>query len=171
MPPDQQQGDQRFIEISDDIKRNDDQALIGILKQLARLQAQATVQRTLLSVAQSLSSCATKSALPNQLATRVRHIVKFAHEKPSRNEERCACLRKLDCNALKFCGLAYTVRDLLELPDLHFEVLTEHIAEFVHRRGLIQYLYRSDINKALDHKSIAEEGLFREFLKGGFSNA
>ncbi|KAF2007409.1 hypothetical protein P154DRAFT_558657 [Amniculicola lignicola CBS 123094] len=164
MPPGQQQRDPRFIEISDDIKRNDDQALIAVLNQLARLQAQATVQRTLLSAAQILSSQAKNSALPNQLATRVRHIVKFAYEKSSRNEERGACLQKLDCNALKFCGLAYTVRDLLGLPDLHFEVLMEYIAEFVHCRGLIQYLYRSDINKALDHRSIAEDELFRGFL-------
>ena len=167
----QQQFDHPFIKISEDIQTND-QALDRILEQLARLQGQATIQRTLVSTAQILSSHPKNSALPNQLATRVKHIIKFVYEKPSRNEARSVHLRKLECNALKFCGLAYTIRNLLRLPELQFEYLVEYVAEFVNSRGLVQHLYRSDINKIIDQEIVAEdEQLFREFLTGGCTKA
>jgi hypothetical protein len=160
------------IKISEDIQTNDDQGLDGILEQLARLRAQATVQKTLVSAAQILNSHPSKGALPNQLATRVKHIIKFSYEGPFRNKERSERLQNLECNALKFCGLAYTIRQLLELSELQFEYLLEYVAGFVRSRKLVQHLYRSDINRALDLEIAAEnERLFRDFLTGGFTKA
>ena len=168
----QQQFDHQFIKISEDIQTKEDQALDGTLEQIARLQAQATVQRTLVSVAKILSSHPKNSALPNQLANRVKHMIKFVYGESSRNKERSARLRKLECNALKFCGLAYTIRKILELPELQFEYLIQYVAEFACNRKLSQYLYRSDINKVLDHEIVPEnEQLFREFLTGGCTEA
>lgn len=155
------------MKISEDIKTDDDQDLDEILEQLARLQAQATVHKTLVSTGQTLRSHPKDSALPNQMATRVKHIIKFVYEKSTRDEKKSARLRGLECNALKFCGLTYKIRELLELSELQFEFLVDYITEFVHSRGLVQYLYRSDINKTLDHEVVPEdEQLFREFLTG-----
>jgi hypothetical protein len=165
----QQHFDQQFIRISEYLQTNADADPNRILEQLARLQAQATVQKTLISIAQILSGHPKDSALPSQLANRVKQIIKFTYEDSSRNAERSARLRKLDCNALKFCGLAYKIRDLLELSDMQFDFLMEYAPQFVHNRELVQYLYRNDINKAVDHEMVAEdEKLFREFLKRAY---
>ena len=166
--------DYRFIKISNDVKTINDQGLDETSKQIARLQAQVTVQKTLVLTAQILSSCPTKSALPNQLATRVKHIIKFAFKKESHNPERSTRLRMLECNALKFCGLAYTIRALRGLPELQFEYLLDYVAEFVRSRELVQHLYRSDISKALDEvegMTVENELSFRNFLMGGSSKA
>lgn len=158
--------DRYFIEIDNYIRSNDEQNMEEIMKRLAELQALASVKSKMVSAAQILRSHY-KGALPKQLATRVKHIIKFAFGESKRNEMRSALLRELDCNALKFCGLAYTIRDLLEMPELKFELLVNYVADFVRDRELAQHLYRSDINKVIDHDIVAEdEHLYRNFLIG-----
>lgn len=88
-------------------------------------------------------------ALPNQLTNGAKHIIKFTYEKSSRNEARSAWLRKLECNGLKFCGLAYTIRDLLKLPELQFEFLVE-LLNTLRNLSIADDSCRSDTNKALD---------------------
>lgn len=63
----------------------------------------------------------------------MKHFIKFVFEKATRGNERQTRLRKLDCDALKFCGLAYKVRDILELPPAEFDFLVANAADFIHR--------------------------------------
>jgi hypothetical protein len=159
--------EQRLIKICEDLQINSDQNLDRVLELLARLQVQAKVQKSLESTAQLLRK-SREGGLPNQLATRVKHIIRFVYGE-SCNDERGARLRKLECNALKFCGLAYKVRDILDLPGPEFDFLIEHIDDFVRSRGLVQYLYRDDIDKAVNNKlDPKDEELFRIFLKCSF---
>lgn len=170
MPCQTQQFDHQLTQLSEAIQKHGDRALDGILERLTRLQAQATVQRALVSAAEILCSQPKDNALPNQQATRVKHLLRFVFESSPRNEERSARLRKLECNALKFCGLTYTIRNLLALTESQFDFLLDYVADFVQSRCLVRYLYRSDINKALDidlDAASENEQLFREFLYGG----
>jgi len=164
MPCTPQQIYQHFAEIGEGLLLNGDQDLDGVLQGLAQLQAQTDVLKTLESVSQILRRHSEDSFLPDQLAGRVKHFIKFVYESP-RNKGRSTQLRKLNCNALKVCGLAYTIRAILGLPDLRFKFLVEHIEDFVRLRGLAKYLYRDDINKAVEHKvNPDDEDLYREFL-------
>ncbi|KAF2726880.1 hypothetical protein EJ04DRAFT_506554 [Polyplosphaeria fusca] len=165
MPFYQDHLDPHFARMREDISASGEEALDGIIEQLAMLQEQATVQKTLVSTAHILRSHPKERALPNQLAKRVKHLLNFIFKESSRNETRSMRLRKTDCNAVKFCGLAYTINDLLKLSEAAFEILVSSVTQFVQDRGLIQYLYREDIEKMLS-KDIAPENeqLYRDFL-------
>jgi hypothetical protein len=173
MHSNQQDLDSVFVKIRDDIQAKD-QAVDSIFEQLERLLAQAAVQKRLLSTARILSSYHGKKALPNQLASRVRHILNLVYggspqNNGARNKERSGRLQKLECNALKFCGLAYTVRNLLELPNMQFEHLIEYVTEFISIREITPHLHRRDIEMAISSIEVVEDKqLFRDFLNGEF---
>lgn len=149
-----------------------DLVIDGVKQRLSRLQAQAKVLTSLQTTANILRQQSSDKPLPNQQAIRVKHFIKFVFEKTTRGNERHMQLRKLDCNVLKFCGLAYKIKDVLELPTAQFAFLVENVADFVQRRHLSQYLYRDDIDKAVNSKLDPEDDdLFKEFLKSSFADS
>lgn len=104
--------------------------------------------------------------LPNQQAKRVKQFFKFVFGKASRGNDRSVRLRELECNTVKLIGLSYKIKDVLELPASQFDFLVEHVSEFVERWKLSQYLYRDDIDKAINSKFDPEDDvLFKEFIK------
>jgi len=138
----------------------------GIVKILSRLEAQLHVQRSLQKSAKLLRAKTCDKALPNQLATRVKHFIKFTFEKTTSGNERPTQLRGLECNALKFCGLTYKIKEILELPAAQFDFLVANAGDFVHRHELSRHLYRDDIDKAVHGKYDPEDDvIFKEFLK------
>ncbi len=143
-----------------------DEVFDGVLQKLSQLKAQLYVQRSLQKTAKLLQEQANDKPLPNQQATRVKRFIRFTFGMSTRGNERHTKLRKLECNALKFCGLAYTIKELLELPQAHFDFLVASVVDFVHHYKLSQYLYRDDIDKAVIGKFEAEdEDSMKEFLK------
>ncbi|KFZ15462.1 hypothetical protein V501_02713 [Pseudogymnoascus sp. VKM F-4519 (FW-2642)] len=137
-----------------------------ILQRLSRLEAQSHVQRTLEKTAKLLQDHPRDKALPNQQATRVKHFIKFVFEKTTRGDERHMRLRKLDCDALKFCGLTYKIREVLELSAAQFDFLVENIGDYVRRHKLSEHLYRDDVDKAVHGKFDPEDDvIFKGFLK------
>ena len=143
-----------------------DNVFDDILRIVSRLEAQLHVQRSLQRTAKLLREQARDTVLPNQMATRVKHLIKFSFEKASRGKERSTRLQGLECNALKFCGLAYKLKDVLELPATYFDFLIANAGNFVHRHELLQHLYRDDIDKAVNSKFDPEDdAIFKEFLK------
>lgn len=143
-----------------------DFAFDSVLEILSHLHTQLTVQKALQSTTTLLRQHPKKKSLPNQQATRVKHFIKFVFEKTTRGNDRQARLRKLDCSALKVCGLSYTVREVLELPFAQFDFLIENVTDFIHCQQLTQHLYREDINKALNSEFDPEDDdIFKEFLK------
>lgn len=154
--------DPRVAQISEILRSG--QASDALFQQLDWLQTQADIYRTLMPTAELLIKHPSNSALPGQLATRVRHILTFAYGQETRNHERSMRLRELGCNALKFCGLAFTVREIRTMPGPQFELLIDQVTDFVQRTGLEQHLYRRDIAKALSHESITQNVIIRDFL-------
>lgn len=137
-----------------------------ILQRVSRLEAQLHVQRSLQRTAKLLREQPWDTALPKQLATRVKHFIKFTYEKTNRGKGRPTRLRELGCNDLKFCGLAYKLKDVLDLPATHFEFLVTKVGDFVHRHDLSHLLYRDEIDKAVNNKFDPEDdAIFKEFLK------
>ncbi|KAF2788648.1 hypothetical protein K505DRAFT_328792 [Melanomma pulvis-pyrius CBS 109.77] len=150
--------------VGTDIWRYDDSDLDidPILQRLSQLQIQLKVQRKLHATAELLRY----PSFPKQQATRVKHFLKFVFEQTTRGENRHLAFRKLDCNTLKFCGLSYKVKDIIELPQTQFDFLIENVSNFVHRRKLGGTLYRDDIDKMVFKKVYPEdEELHRGFLK------
>ncbi|XTI91500.1 hypothetical protein V2W45_1248303, partial [Cenococcum geophilum] len=66
-------------------------------------------------------------------ATRVKYFIKFIFKKITYRNKRQTRLRKLNCNTLKFCGLAYKVKNVLKLLLAEFNFLIANIADFIHR--------------------------------------
>lgn len=163
----------------------------SMVQRLSRLEAQLHVQRSLQWTAKLLREQSRDKALPNQQATRVKHFIRFTFEKITRGTDRSLAsgnsgnpagddgdttqktlrerqtrLRKLECNAVKFCGLTYKIKDLLELPAAQFDFLVANVGDFVLRHKLSQHLYRDDIDKAVHGKFDPEDDvIFKEFLK------
>lgn len=143
-----------------------DGAFDDIQQRLSRLEAQLHVQRSLQRTARLLRKHPRDKVLPNQLATRVKHFIRFTFEKETRDKSLSTRLRGLECNALKFCGLTYKLKDILELPPAQFDFLVAKAEDFVHRQGLAQHLYRDDIDKVVYGKFDPEDDVnFKEFLK------
>jgi hypothetical protein len=138
-----------------------------VFQRLLRLEVQAKVQQALERTAKILRVHPNNESLPNQLAIRVKHFIKFVFEKTTRDQERQRQLRKLEFNALKFCGLSYKIKDIIELPTARFDFLVEKVATFIQLHDISKYLYRDDINKAILFSEFdpEDEGLFKEFLK------
>ena len=113
-----------------------DDILNKVLERLSLLKAQLEVQKSLQATANLLRRVLSEKALPKQQATKVKHLVRFAFRKNSRQEllrrgkegkedkeGRHRKLRKLDCDALKLCGLSYTTEEIVKLGDAEFEIL------------------------------------------------
>lgn len=168
-----------------------DDAFDSMVQKVSRLEAQLHVQRSFQRTEKLLREQTQDKPLPNQQATRVKHLIRFTFEKTTRGtgcslasrnsgnpagddgdtkqktlRERQTRLRKLECNALKFCGLTYKIKDLLELPAAQFEFLVVNVGHFVQRQELSQHLYRDDIDKVVHSKFDPEDdAIFKEFLK------
>lgn len=138
----------------------------SVLESFSQLHAQLKVQSVLHTTAKLLRQYPSNKCLPNQQSTRVKHLIKFVFENATRGTERQTRMRMLDCNALKLCGLAYKIRDIIELPATEFDFLLANVADFIHRQELTHYLYREDINKAVYGEFNPEDDkIFKEFLK------
>ncbi|KAG5302374.1 hypothetical protein I7I48_02709 [Histoplasma ohiense] len=136
-----------------------------LLDVVSRLQRQLEVQTVVLSTTNLLRQNPVNKPLPNQQATRVKHFVRFVFEAATRGKDRQTRLRNLDCTSLKFCGLSYTVREILELPSQVFDFLLENIADFVEHQQLSLLLCRDDINKAvLSDVDPDDDELFKSFI-------
>lgn len=143
-----------------------DFVLDGVFERLLRLQIQATVQQVLERTAKILRDNPGDKPLPNQLATRVKHVIKFVFEKTTRDVEKQTQLRQLDFNGLKFCGLCYKIKEIIEMPATRFNFVVENVTSYVKVHGLSQYLYREDINKVVFGEFDPEDDeIFQEFLK------
>jgi hypothetical protein len=151
-----------------------DDVVDKVLERLSLLKAQLEVQKSLQVTANLLRQVPSDKALPKQQATKVKHLVRFAFRKNSRQEllergkegkegkkdqegkegkeGRHRKLRKLDCDALKLCGLSYTTEEIVKLGDAEFEVLQKRAEEFICHRNLSYLLYRPDVDKAVDFK-------------------
>lgn len=139
----------------------------GLLQKLVRLQSQLKVQKSLQDAMELLYHHPADEPLPNQRATRVKHVIKSTFEAPSRAADRYAQLRKLKCNALKFCGLCYKTKDIIEMSDAEFDLLLEKIEDFVAEKRLGQYMYRDDVDKAVNSKIYPkDDASLKNFLKG-----
>jgi hypothetical protein len=136
-----------------------DDILDKVLKRLLLLKAQLEVQKSLQATANLLRQVPSDKALPKQRATKVKHLVRFTFRRNSRQEllergeeGRHRKLRKLDCDALKLCGLSYTTEEIVKMGDAEFEILQKRVAEFISHRNLSYLLYRPDVDKAVDSK-------------------
>jgi hypothetical protein len=142
-----------------------DDILDKVLERLSLLKAQLEVQKSLQATANLLRRVPSDKALPKQQATKVKHLVRFAFRKNSRQEllergkegkehkeGRHRKLRKLDCDALKLCGLSYTTEEIIKLGDAEFEILQKRVPEFICHRNLSYLFYRPDVDKAVDFK-------------------
>lgn len=163
-----------------------DDILDTVLKRLLLLKAQLEVQKSLQATANLLRHIPSDKALPKQRATKVKHLVRFTLRKNSRQEllERGAegdggdgggggeegrhrKLRKLDCDALKLCGLSYTTDEIVKMGDTEFEVLQKRVVDFISHRNLSYLLYRPDVDKAVDSKleDPEDDELFDVFMQ------
>lgn len=139
--------------------------LTKLLSVVSSLRTQLEVQIVLQSTDRLLHESPSDKALPNQLATRIKHLMKFVFESNSREKRRQERLQKLDCSSLKFCGLSYTVREIIELPTPTFDFLVDNIADYVQSKQLQPLLCRDDINKViLGDFDPEDEALFKCFV-------
>lgn len=145
-----------------------DDVINKVLERVSLLRAQLEVQKSLQATANLLRRVPSDKALPKQQATKVKHLVRFAFRKNSRQEllergkegkrdkgdkvGRHRKLRKLDCDALKLCGLSYTTQEIVKLGDAEFEILHKRAEEFIYHRNLSYLFYRPDVDKAIDSK-------------------
>jgi hypothetical protein len=147
-----------------------------VIERVSLLKAQLEVQKSLQATANLLRRVPNGKALPRQQATKVKHLVRFAYRKNSRQERlereegkegRHQKLRRWDCDALKLCGLSYTTEEIVKLSDLEFETLQKGVEEFIHRQNISYLLYRPDVDKAVDSKleDPDDEELFDKFMQ------
>ncbi|KFY30326.1 hypothetical protein V494_08189 [Pseudogymnoascus sp. VKM F-4513 (FW-928)] len=157
-----------------------DDVLSGVLEMVLRLKAQLEVQRSLQATANLLRRQPSDKALPKQQATKVKHLIRFAfrqnsrqelHERSEeakeRKEARRRNLRRLDCDAVKLCGLSYTTEEIIRLGDVEFGILQKCLAEFISYRNLSHLLYRPDVDKAVDSKleDPDDDGSYDKFMQ------
>jgi len=141
-----------------------DDVLDRVLERVSLLKAQL---KSLQPVANLLRQQPIKKALPNQKATKVKHLIRFAFRKNDRKDSRHKQLRDMDCDALKFCGLSYNTEEMFKLNDAEFDILKRRAADFLRHRNLSRALYRPDIDKAVDStfEDPEDEGLYRNFMQ------
>ena len=166
------ENERKLDEVKNDCWHNSDSDLDidNVLQRVSQLQTQLEVQKVLRSTEKLLLQAPSDQALPNQKATRVKHFIKFVFERTDRWKERQILLRRLDCDALKVCGLSYTIKDIHELPLAQFHFLVANITDFVQRQKLSEYLYRNDIDRGIQANFFdpEDEAAFKEFLKSLF---
>lgn len=137
-----------------------------LLQRLASLKALVEVQIPLQSTANLLRLEPSLKTLPNQQATRVKHVIQYAFRKDGGSKEKR--LREFDCDALKLCGLAYTVADLAKMDNMKFEIMQTAVRGFIDRLRLRRHLYRADIEKAVNAtlKAPDDDDSYLRFLNG-----
>jgi hypothetical protein len=169
--------EQQSEQIRKDIWDNSSFVSDGVLQCLSQMRAQFEVQNVLQKTAELLRKHANDKSLPNKSANRVKTFIKFAFEntsktsKTSRENQRKTQFRKLPCNAFTFCGLSYTIREVLELPPAQFDFLIANVEGFINRQNLLDLLYREDITKAINSDFDPDnDNLFKEFLKCRFAS-
>lgn len=166
------ESERKLDEVKNECWHNGDSGfdIDSVLQRVSQLHAQLEVQKVLQGTEKLLLQAPSSKALPNQQATRVKHFIKFVFERTDRWKERQTQLRRLECDALKFCGLSYTIKEIHELPLGEFSFMVANITEFVRRQGLSEYLYREDIDKGIQAKfyDAEDEAAFKEFLKSSF---
>jgi hypothetical protein len=167
--------------IGKDIWCSSDLVSDGLLQRWSQLQVQFKVQNALQKTAKLLRNHADdkKKSLPNQLANRMKTFIKFVFGETNRGgkqEKQQTQFRKLPCDALKFCGLSYTIKEVLELPTAQFDFLIANVADFINRQNLSHYLYRADINNVIinsdfdtNHKDLFEAFVNCRFASGGIA--
>jgi hypothetical protein len=153
-----------------------DSVLDKVFERLSLLKSQIDVQKSLQATANLLRRVPSDKALPKQQATKVKHLVRsvFRRAKDGKDGKevkegkgRHQKLRKLDCDALKLCGLSYTTEEIVKIGDAEFEILQKRTEEFIRHRNLSHLLYRLDVDKAVDSKleDPEDEELFDAFLQ------
>ena len=137
--------------ISKELWKNGGNGLVldGVVEALRRLTTQAAVQRDLERTAKILRQCPIDKTLPNHMGAGFKKFINWVFEYTDRDKEKQALLRKLNFNALKFCGLCYTLPQITELSRAHFGFLLEKSTEYIELHGLSQYLYRVDVNERI----------------------
>jgi hypothetical protein len=145
-----------------------DDVLERVLEKISLLKAQVKVQKSLQPIANLLRQQPINKALPNQKATKVKHLIRFAFRKSDRGDGRHKQLRNLDCDALKFCGLSYTAEEIYKLDDTEFDILKNRVVDFMRHRTLSCLLYRRDIDKAVESTfgDPEDEDLYLKFMRG-----
>jgi hypothetical protein len=103
-----------------------------VLERLLLLHAQLKVKSVFQTTAKLLREHQNDKGFPNKQANRVKYFIKFFFEKTTRRNERQICLQRLDCNALKFCGLSYKIKDMLELLSAEFNCLIAKVEDFIY---------------------------------------
>ncbi|KAH8595113.1 hypothetical protein B0O99DRAFT_594716 [Bisporella sp. PMI_857] len=146
-----------------------------LLEKVTQLKAQLEVHVSLQATAELLQTTNKGEPLPNQQATKVKHFVRLTFQVNSRKprkkndcrEDRYRRLRQLDCDALKLCGLSYTAEDIINISNAEFEILHQHVEDFVRHRNLSKLLYGPDVNKAVESniENIDDNQSFNKFMQ------
>ncbi|EMC97045.1 hypothetical protein BAUCODRAFT_436465 [Baudoinia panamericana UAMH 10762] len=127
-----------------------DDLLDALLYKVSLLRAQLEVQRCLQHTANLLRQQPLNKALPNQRATKVKHLICLVYRRNDRGNDRSKQLRAADCDTLKLVGLACSTEEWLKLRDDEFDTLASRATDFLNRRNLSMLLYRRDIDKAFE---------------------
>jgi hypothetical protein len=143
-----------------------DGTLDEIHRQLTSLKVQVGIQKSLQATVNLLRRQPVNQALPNQRANRVKHLIRFVFEQKSGGGERQKQLRAWDCDALKFLGLSYSVKEIVKLDDAEFEILQTRGLEFFRRRVPSHLLYRLDVDKAVDVELRDPDDTYDKFIRG-----
>lgn len=121
----------RLGEVWQDVWKNGGYDLDELSEAVARLSARISVQKELERTASILRD----SSKVRQLVKRLKAFIKFVVETTTTDrKERQTRLRKMDPNALIFCGLTYTNGDISDMSAMRFGCLVEHADEFVQLR-------------------------------------
>ncbi len=145
-----------------------DKVLDDVLQTLSLLRVQVNVRKSLQATTNLLRQQPNDKAFPKQQATKVKHFIRFVFRKESRGGGRHKQLRDLDCNAIKFFGLSYTIEEIVKMDDGEFETLKNRGVEFFHRGGLSRLLYRPDVDKAVNASFTDpdDDGSYEKFMQG-----
>ena len=79
----------------------------------------------------------------------------------------------MDCDAFKFYGLSYTIKEIVKLDPIEFNILKGQAANFMRHYNLSHLLYHHNIDKAIKStfKDPNDESLYHNFLQGIRRNA
>jgi hypothetical protein len=134
--------------------------LDSILRKISLLATQLEIQKELQATATSLRRHASDAPLPQKLASRAKHFLKFVFEQTDqeKEKEKQTQLRMLPPDVLIFCGLSFKVKKIYGMPSGQFDFLVANLADFIQRQQIADYLYRNDIDKAV-HSSLKPEDI------------
>lgn len=141
------------------------------------LYIQLEVQKRFDDTVKFLRKAQSAELLPHRRHQRVLSLIeyvfkKYEHKSNLKQETKSKHekLRGMDCDALKLCGLSYTVTEVMSFSEQHLDFISSSFTtEFIERRGISSLLYHPSINKVLE--SIPTEKLenstsYQNFVKG-----